>query len=269
MGGQNALSAMPELIITADDCGLTEAINQTTLELHHRSYITAASVMPNFPAHHHALDIFSACPALDLGAHLTLTDGWPVSSGGPHHSHLLKDDRSFRNKFNLYLRSFFFSADAVSWIRQELDAQLRRFSERDIALQHISSHHHFHSLPRLRRIVHDLAVEHGAAWVRGHDFRASLSPHNLFHRAQRQGKQRLFTMPDHVTAIQTWMSRPVEDFVRRVAELEGLVEIVVHPGPARDPGFPAAMDYGPAPRYAETQFLILALDRLRALGVTA
>ena len=258
---------MPELIITADDCGLTEAINQTTLELHQRGYITAASVMPNFPAHRQALDIFSACPALDLGAHLTLTDGWPVCNSGPRHSHLLKDDRSFRNKFSLYLRSFFFSAGTVAWIRQELDAQLRRFSEGGIALQHISSHHHFHSLPLLRRIVHDLAAEYRVAWVRGHDFRASLSPHNPIHRAQRQASRQAFAMPDHVAAIQAWMSRPVEEFVSRVAGQDGLVEIVVHPSPARDPDFPISMDYGPAPRYAETQYLILALDRLRDLGV--
>lgn len=259
---------MPKLIITADDCGLSEAINQTTYDLHQRGYITAASVMPNFPAHRHALDIFGTCPDLDLGAHLTLTDGRPVSESGPHHSHLLKDDRDFRNKFSLYLRSHFFSADTVDWIRRELDAQLRRFAAVGIQPQHISTHHHFHSIKPLRQMVHDLAAEYRVGWVRGHDFRASLSPHNPLHRAQHQNSQLGFTMPDHMTAIQGWMSRPVEDFCRRVAKLNGLVEIIVHPAPAQDPGFPVTMDYGPAPRYAESQFLIQAIDRLRDLGVT-
>ena len=260
---------MPKLIITADDCGLSEAINQTVADLHERGYISAASVMPNFPAHRHALDIFSRQPDLDLGAHLTLTDGRPVSEEGPLHSHLLKDDRDFRNKFSLYMRSHFFNRDTVNWLREELDAQMRRFTEVGIRPRHISTHHHFHSIKPLRRIVHELAARYGVDWVRGHDFRANVSPHNPFHRPQRRRDQDSFYMPDHLAAIQGWMSQPVDEFCRRVAGLDGLVEIVVHPAPARDPGFPAAMAYGPAPRHAETLFLMQAVDRLRDLGVTA
>ncbi len=55
---------MPELIFTADDCGLTEGINQTVYDLHQQGVISAASVMTNFPAHEHAL-AYSA-PALSL-----------------------------------------------------------------------------------------------------------------------------------------------------------------------------------------------------------
>ena len=49
--------------------------------------------------------------------------------------------------------------------------------------------------------------------------------------------------------------------------LSGTVEIVVHPAPRRDPDFPADWHYGIAPRRAETQFLIQAVDRLREMGV--
>ena len=258
---------MPRLIITADDCGLSEAINETTYDLYQRGYITAASVMTNFPAHEHALALFRQSPDLDLGVHLTLTDGYPAGSRGPHHARLLRDDRSFRNKFSLYLRSHFFSADTVAWIRHELDAQLRCVTDAGLHLRHITSHHHFHAVPILRRIVHELAAEYAVDWVRGHDFRASLSPHNPFLRPQRKQQGYAFVMPDYVTAIQASMSLPVEEFCARIARLEGTVEIVVHPAPAVDPGFPASMDYGPAPRHAELQYLIKAVDRLRGLGL--
>ena len=45
------------------------------------------------------------------------------------------------------------------------------------------------------------------------------------------------------------------------------VEIVVHPSPPRDPDFPSDMHYGPRQRYIETEYLMRALDRLRALGI--
>ena len=257
---------MPKLIITADDCGLTEAINQETRELHKRGYISAASVMTNYPAHRHALALFRACPDLDLGIHLSLTDGHPVSGDEDHHPHLLNEDFSFRGNLSLYLRSHFFSAGAVAWIRNELDAQLRRFTAAGLQPRHISTHHHFHSIPLLRRIVHELATEYAVDWVRAHDFRATVSPHNLFLRRQRQAGYAAFNMPDYLTAIQGGMKLPVEDFCARIQGLSGAVEIVVHPAPQRDLDFPADWHYGLAPRRAETRFLIQAVDRLREMG---
>ena len=258
---------MPRLIVTADDCGLSEGINQTTCDLHQRGYISAASVMTNFPAHAHALSLFRDCPDLDLGAHLNLTDGDPVSRAGPYHSHLLREDRSFRSKYSLYLRALFFRPDTITWIKRELDAQLQRLLDGDLRARHISTHHHFHSLPNLRKIVHELAVAHQVEWVRGHDFRATITPHLALPHQQHQARHIAFSMPNYVTAIQSWMKAPVPDFVKRVASLRGTVEIVAHPGPRRDPGFPPGMDYGPAPRYQETQYLIEAIELLRQRGI--
>lgn len=257
---------MPKLIITADDCGLTRSINQTTHDLHQQGYVSAASVMTNYPAHQDALALFRACPDLDLGIHLSLTDGHPVNEDDEHHPHLLNEDFSFRSNLSLYLRSHFFSASAVRWIGNELDAQLRRFTEAGIQPRHISTHHHFHSIPLLRRIVHELAVKYAVDWVRAHDFRASVSPHNVFLRPQRKRGRQPFAMPDYITAIQPSMKRPVAEFCARIARLSGTVEIVVHPAPRQDPDFPADWHYGTAPRHAETQFLIQAVDRLRELG---
>ena len=257
---------MPELIITADDCGLTEAVNQKTYELHQAGYINAASVMTNYPAHEHALALFRTCPNLDLGIHLSLTDGHPVSDNEEHHPHLLNEDFSFRSNLSLYMRSHFFSAEATAWIRNELDAQLRRFTDAGLRPRHISTHHHFHSIPLLRRIVHELAARYEVDWVRAHDFRATISSHNLFPRKQRKRQRQSFSMPDYITAIQGCISQPVEKFCARVTRLDGTVEIVVHPASRQDPDFPADWHYGIAPRRAETEYLVRAVDRLRELG---
>ena len=258
---------MPRLIITADDCGISPAINQSVHELHLRGYINAASVMTNYPAHAHALDLFGGCPGLDIGVHLNLTDGVPASQFGPHHSHLLRDDRRFRDKFSLYLRGLFFNKEAIRWIRNELDLQMRRCQDAGVQPRHITTHHHFHTLPILREIVQELAAVYQVEWLRGHDFRATLTPRQFLLRKQRQSQRYSFAMPDYMTGIQGWMKQPPAEFARRVSQLEGSLEIVAHPAPASDPGFPADMDYGPAPRHAETQYLIRAIDALRDLNV--
>jgi len=260
---------MPNLIVTADDCGLTDALNQKTCDLHQRGYISAASVMTNYPAHQHALELFRACPDLDLGIHLSLTDGHPVTGHEGHHPHLLNEDFSFRSNFSLFLRSHFFSGDAARWIRNELDAQMRRFTEAGLRPRHISTHHHFHSIPLLRRIVHELADAYAVDWVRAHEFRASVSAHKCFRRRQQPRQRQRFFTPDYVAAIQACMSLSVDEFCKRISRLRGTVEIVVHPAPRHDPDFPADWHYGTAPRRAETQYLINAVDRLREMGVVS
>ena len=117
---------------------------------------------------------FRTCPDLDLGIHLSLTDGHPVSDDEEHHPHLLNEDFSFRNNLSLYLRSHFFRSDAVAWIRNELDAQLRRFT--DAGLQ---PHAHLDS-PSLSIRYRCCAasftnwrLKYDVDWVRAHDFRAN------------------------------------------------------------------------------------------------
>lgn len=259
---------MPKLIITADDCGLSEANNRHVLDLHERGYLTAASVLTNYPAHRHALEIFRSCKGLDLGVHLNLTDGVPVTQFAPHHAHLLGSDRRFRDKFSLYLRGLFFNKDAIRWLRNELDLQMRHCLVAGVEPQHITTHHHFHTLPILREIVHELAAVYRVRWVRGHDFRAMLTPNAFLLRRQRSARRYNFAIPDYMTGIQGWMKRPPTELARQVARLDGTIEIVAHPAPARDPDFPDDIDYGVSERHAETQRLIQVVDCLRAQGIT-
>ncbi len=259
---------MPKLIITADDCGLSEANNRYVLDLHERGYLTAASVLTNYPAHKNALALFRNCPALDLGVHLNLTDGLPATQFAPPHAHLLRSDRRFRNKFSLYLRGLFFNKDAIRWIRNELDLQMRRCLDFGIQPQHITTHHHFHSLPILREIVHELAAVYRVRWVRGHDFRAMLTPNAILLRRQRGTGRYHFSMPDYITGVQGWLMRDPAEMARQIAQLDGTIEIVVHPAPAEtDADFPNEITYGPAPRFAEAQYLLHVIGQLRALGL--
>lgn len=256
---------MPKLIITADDCGLSQANNRHVRDLHERGYLTAASVMTNYPAHKDAFALFADCPGLDIGVHLNLTDGAPVCEQ-PGHPGLVDSAGNFRGKVSLYLRTQFWSGATLDWVRRELAAQLRRAAETGLRLGHISSHHHFHALPPLRRIVHDLAVDFGVDWVRGHDFLTMLSPRSPLLRPQKQSAAPFF-MPDYITAIQANKSSALEGYCQSISQLEGVVELVAHPAPAQDRDFPADIGYGVAERHAETQRLIEVVDRLRALGV--
>jgi predicted glycoside hydrolase/deacetylase ChbG (UPF0249 family) len=70
---------MKKLIVTADDFGLTEKINQGILEAHRRGIVTSASLMANGSAFDDAVARLKEAPRLGIGAHLNLTEGASLS----------------------------------------------------------------------------------------------------------------------------------------------------------------------------------------------
>ncbi len=256
---------MPQLIITSDDCGVSEGINKATLELYKGGYITSATVMSNFPAHQHAFELFRAYPDLEIGAHLVLTNGNPVTDDIPDYSPIISDDSSFRNKFHLFSRSLFPSDETVVWIRHELDAQLRRFVDAGIQPQHITTHHHFHTIPALRKIIYELAVRYQVKWVRSHEFRATITPLNMMPSEQRLAGDLPFEIPNFLSPLKQWVGRPPSEYASKLMEFDGLIEIVTHPCIEDDDTFPDNMEYGTSARNQERVYLIEMIDYLRQL----
>lgn len=256
---------MPQLIITADDCGVSEGINTATVDLYKGGYITTASVMSNFPAYQHAFELFRAHPDLEVGAHLVLTNGYPVTEDIPNHSPIISKDVTFRNKFYLFSRLLLPSDETIVWIRHELDAQLRRFVDADIHPQHITTHHHFHTIPALRKIIYELAIQYRVQWVRAHEFRATITPFNLVPSEQSLAGDLPFEIPDYLSPLKPWMGRSPNEYASKLMGFEGVIEIVTHPSTQVDDTFPANMEYSTLERYEEQVYLIKTIDSLRQL----
>src|SRR5205823_13974693 len=70
---------MKKLIVTADDFGLTEGVNQGIIEAHCRGIVTSTSLMANGGAFEHAVARAREAPRLGIGAHLNLTQGPTVT----------------------------------------------------------------------------------------------------------------------------------------------------------------------------------------------
>src|SRR5436853_7925313 len=70
---------MKKLIVTADDFGLTEKVNQGIVEAHCRGIVTSTSLMANGGAFEDAVARTREAPRLGIGAHLNLTQGPTVT----------------------------------------------------------------------------------------------------------------------------------------------------------------------------------------------
>lgn len=124
-----------KLIINADDFGLSEGVSQGILEAMKHGVITDTSAIVCAPA-------FKKCAAMalnqgmtEMGVHLFLTMGRPITSPSLIPS-LVDNDGCF------YSREAFFTKDIdMKEAQRELEAQIRYFKSCGLTLNHLDSHH--------------------------------------------------------------------------------------------------------------------------------
>lgn len=252
------------IILTCDDCGLSEGINEAALQLHLSGMATTASVMTNLVATSHALRLFADHPSFQVGAHLNLTTGYPLTSVLSPSPITYRDGR-FRSKWSLFARSLLPNKRFLELVEDELTRQMEVFFESNIRPTHITTHIQFHLAPSLRKAVFRLARKFQVVWVRAYEIRSVVAPKNPFtfmRESMKPAQEKLLLIPDYLVVAQMWMQKDPKHLVERIAKLDGNIELVVHPGLVGDITFPYDIDsHTPTERYIEMSYFkqVLAL----------
>lgn len=134
---------MKKLIVTADDFGLTERINEAIVLAYRNGIVTSASLMVNAPAVDSAVDLALNNPGLDIGLHLYITD----------------DPFKFVSAF---LRGKVRSAD----VEREIRAQIEKALATGLQITHVDGHKHVHVIPPILKIVRRVAPLYGIKAIR-------------------------------------------------------------------------------------------------------
>jgi len=131
---------MKQLIVNADDLGLSPGVNRGIFEAHRRGIVTSTTVMVNQPAAPAGIErALADAPDLGLGLHLTLTQGRPELPPDEVPS-LVDSDGCFYPIREWADRLFSFDPDDV---RREIVAQVDRFiSLAGRPPDHLDAHHH-------------------------------------------------------------------------------------------------------------------------------
>ena len=153
------------LIITADDFGLHEAVNEAVEQATRSGVLTAASLMVGAPAAADAVRRARELPQLRVGLHLVLADGVAVLA----HQLLpsitdadgYMDERMFVNGVRFF---------AMAGVRRQLEAEIRAqfaaFARTGLTLDHVNVHKHFHLHPTLLFMILRIGGDYGLAAVR-------------------------------------------------------------------------------------------------------
>src|ERR1700690_511793 len=236
---------MKQLILNADDFGLTRGVNQGIIRAHREGILTSATLMATAPAFDDAVELALANPGMGVGCHLVLVGGKAISL--PREIPSLADrDGNLMASLPLFAARVSFGSVRPSEIERELRAQIEKIRGAGIRPSHVDTHKHTHVHPVVMEVVGKIAREYGIQRVRNpiENLRDSWNGVGLSRRLAPAGMVRvvgrsfhtisrrcgLFS-PDHFLGLaRTGQLGP--QALRRMIEglSEGSTEIMSHPG---------------------------------------
>jgi chitin disaccharide deacetylase len=155
----------PRLIVTADDFGLHEAVNDAVERAYRHGVLGAASLMVAAPAAADAIARAHSLPGLAVGLHLVLADGQATlpASRIPDlvDAHGMFNADMVRNGFR-----FFFLPRVRRQLAAEIRAQYEAFAATGLRLDHVNAHKHFHLHPTVLSLMLSIGREFGLRAVR-------------------------------------------------------------------------------------------------------
>ena len=148
-GGQRAVLSEINVIINADDLDMSRNVNDATFELMGIGQVTSATMLANSPFIEEACERASKFPECSFGAHLNLTEFAPLT--GPHDlDPILDADGAFILRRILEIP---IDSSLAKRVFEESCAQIEKLQSLGISVDHLDSHHHIHTLPRLFRVL--------------------------------------------------------------------------------------------------------------------
>jgi len=156
---------MKQVILNADDFGLTRGVNEGIIRCHREGVLTSATLMANGPAFDDAVERAKANPKLGIGCHLVLTGGVSVTPPEKIPSLASSDGRLPKSLGEFVARVSSGRIRTVD-IETELRAQIEKIRRADIEPTHVDTHKHTHVHPRVMAVVARVARDLGISRIR-------------------------------------------------------------------------------------------------------
>ena len=155
-----------QLIVSADDAGLTEGHNRAIAEAHVAGILTSASLLACGAAFDDAVTRARDLPDLGIGVHLTLLEGTPLRPPAAVPDLVANQEGTFGTSYGSLLWGVTIGRVALAQVGDEWRAQVGRVLDSGLRVTHLDSHKHIHMHPQLLSIALALAREAGIPRMR-------------------------------------------------------------------------------------------------------
>ena len=150
-----------ELVVTADDFGHAQAVDEGILEAHRDGIVTATSLFVTFPNRLAAsLSLLTAVSTLSPGLHVDLTWG---PGAWPEH---LRSRTAGVSSFGALWRRVLSGRLPYAWIEEAVAAQFDAYQRTGLPLRHVDTHQHILSITPVFRAVARCCAERDVEFLR-------------------------------------------------------------------------------------------------------
>jgi predicted glycoside hydrolase/deacetylase ChbG (UPF0249 family) len=206
------------LIVTADDVGLHPGMIEGAIRAHRDGIVTACSIVANGAAFDDAVARLRDVPALEVGVHLTLVEERPLTS------------IRFPKKYTSFVPRYLTRSMSLAAIERELRAQVQRVVATGLRVTHVNGHQHLHLMPRIFRLVRELATEFAIPYVRIVDDRGGAARLLSMRALSALGRRARTPGLTNDRTIGVAVAGHLEDVRPLLDHVEGVTELVAHPG---------------------------------------
>lgn len=154
--------AVKQVIIAADDFGLSEGVNEAIERACRDGLLTTASLMVAGPAAADAVRRARRLPQLRVGLHLVVIEG-PAIGPAPG---LVDTAGQFPSDQLRLGIDYFFRPGVCQRLAVEIRAQFAAFAATGLRLNHANAHKHMHLHPTVGRLMLAAGAEHGLPAIR-------------------------------------------------------------------------------------------------------
>lgn len=217
------------LIVNADDLGATQRTNAAVFALMTTGRIRSATLLANGRAFDEAVSRIGDFPHCSFGVHLNVATRMPVGAASEL-APILGADGQFRVAA---VRRLFVPQPVCNAVLREWISQVAKVKNAGIAVSHIDSHHHVHTVPGLFGTLKRLQREFGISRVRlAEARRGSRSLAAIPFRLGKAIWNRALRMDGTKTTDDICSLAGFETSTKKKYARSRTMEIIVHPGSA-------------------------------------
>lgn len=145
---------MVNLIVNADDFGISNEVNEAIKYCFMKKYINQTTIMVNMPCSDAAIRIAKESDFMtSVGLHLNLVEGIPLTEG-IRHTKLCDKDGVFNGSIMSNKKNrIWLDSKTSKYVEVEIEEQIKKYLSYGIGNKHLDSHQHSHTNPSVIRLL--------------------------------------------------------------------------------------------------------------------
>lgn len=237
---------MKQVIFTADDFGLSPAVNAAVEQAYREGVLSSASLMIGAASAAGAVECARRNPGLAVGLHLVVVGGRAVLPADEIPDLCDKNGELTTDLVGAGFK-YFFIPRVRRQLAAEIRAQFNAFRATGLKLDHVDAHHHMHLHPTVLSLLLEIGADFGLravrvpaeppllSWLSGEQGRLARAMRTIFLmpwsiRVRQQLHRNGITTTDRLVGLHDTGKMTTARLVKVLTRLpEGTTEIFFHP----------------------------------------